>query len=70
MIKQAKRPLDRARGSVDLLDPSPSFSDRALRIVVRHEVPRPTRFDDLMATVLVALLGAVGLVIGWALLVS
>jgi hypothetical protein len=70
MIKQAKRPSIERVGSADLLDPSPSFSDRALRIAVRHGVPRPTRFDDLMATALVALLGAVGLVIGWALLVS
>jgi hypothetical protein len=70
MSKRPKRPLDRARGSADLLDPWPSFSDRALRVVVRDKVPRPTRFDDLMATALVALLGAVGLVIGWALFVS
>lgn len=70
MIKQAKRPLDRARSSADFLEPWPSFSDRTLRAVLRREAHVPTRFDDLMATAVVVLLGTVGLVIGWALFVS
>jgi hypothetical protein len=67
MIKRPKPTLEWPRRSADLLDPKLSFSDRALRAVLRREVRGPTRFDDLMAAALVVLLGTVGLVIGWAL---
>jgi hypothetical protein len=70
MIKRPKPTLEWQRHSAELLDPRPSFSDRTLRAVLRRGVRGPTRFDDLMATAMVAMLGMVGFVIGWGLFVG